>query len=66
MTQDLPHRRPFATVEQLAERWQVSERTIRRMIENGRLRAVRIGNQLRVAEDVLERFEARNATGRDT
>jgi len=66
VTQDLPSRRPFATVEQLAERWQVSERTVRRMIEDGRLRAVRIGNQLRVADDVLERFEARNATGRDT
>jgi excisionase family DNA binding protein len=45
------------TVADLAERWQVSERTVRRLIENGKLRAMRIGNQLRVADDALRRFE---------
>jgi excisionase family DNA binding protein len=55
--------RAYFTVEQLAKRWQVSQRTIRRMIERGGLRAVRIGAQLRVADDVLQRFEERHATG---
>jgi excisionase family DNA binding protein len=51
------------TVPELAERWQVSTRTVRRLIESGKLRAIRIGGQLRIADDVLQRFEARNATG---
>jgi excisionase family DNA binding protein len=36
---------------------------VRRLIESGKLRAIRIGGQLRIADDVLQRFEARNATG---
>jgi excisionase family DNA binding protein len=51
------------TIPELAERWQVSNRTVRRLIESGKLRAIRIGGQLRVADDVLLRFEERNATG---
>ena len=50
------------TIAELAERWQTSERTVRRLIGNGKLRAIRIGGQLRVADDVLQRFEERNAT----
>jgi excisionase family DNA binding protein len=50
------------TIAELAERWQVSTRTVRRLIENGKLRAIRIGGQLRVADEVVERFEARNST----
>jgi excisionase family DNA binding protein len=53
------------TIADLAERWRVSERTVRRLIDGGKLRALRIGNQLRVADDVVRRFEARNATGGD-
>jgi excisionase family DNA binding protein len=55
--------RSFFTVEQLAKRWQVSGRTIRRKIKRGELHAMRIGPQLRVASDEVERFEARNGTG---
>jgi excisionase family DNA binding protein len=53
---------PFLTVE-LASRWKVNPRTIRRMVENGKLRAVRIGPQLRIPVDVIERSEARHAEG---
>jgi excisionase family DNA binding protein len=56
-----PYRR-YHTIAELAERWQVSGRTVRRLIDNGKLRAVRIGGLLRVADDVLLRFEERNAT----
>jgi excisionase family DNA binding protein len=56
-------RRRYHTIAELAGRWQVSGRTVRRLIESGKLRAVRIGDQLRVADDVLLRFEERNATG---
>jgi excisionase family DNA binding protein len=52
----------FYTIEMLAERWRVSPRTVRRLIENGPLRAVRVGKQLRVAADVLRRYEERQQT----
>jgi excisionase family DNA binding protein len=52
----------FLTIEKLATRWQVSARTIRRKINHGELRAVRIGRQLRVSVEEAERYEARHAT----
>ena len=36
------------TVRQVAERWQVSERSIRRMIADGRLPVVRLGRAVRI------------------
>jgi excisionase family DNA binding protein len=58
-----PPPRSFFTVEQLATRWEVSERTIRRMIKRGELRAVEIGAQRRVPVDVVEHYEAQHTTG---
>jgi len=39
------------TVRQVAENWEVSERHIRRMIADGRLRFVRIGRSVRISRD---------------
>jgi excisionase family DNA binding protein len=36
------------TVRQVAENWRVSERTVRRMIADGRLRTVRVGRAVRI------------------
>jgi excisionase family DNA binding protein len=36
------------TVHQVAEHWQVSQRTVRRMIADGRLRIVRLGRAVRI------------------
>ena len=36
------------TVRQVAENWQLSERTVRRMTEDGRLPVVRIGRAVRI------------------
>jgi excisionase family DNA binding protein len=36
------------TVDQLAELWQVSSRTVRRMVADGRLPVVRIGRAVRI------------------
>jgi excisionase family DNA binding protein len=36
------------TVRQVAENWQVSERTVRRMTEDGRLPVVRLGRAVRI------------------
>jgi excisionase family DNA binding protein len=36
------------TVHQVAENWQVSQRTVRRMIADGRLPIIRIGRAVRI------------------
>jgi len=36
------------TVDQLAELWQISQRTVRRMISDGRLPVVRFGRAVRI------------------
>jgi excisionase family DNA binding protein len=36
------------TVRQTAEAWQISERTVRRMIADGRLSVVRLGRAVRI------------------
>jgi len=37
------------TVRQVAENWKVSQRTIRRMIADGRLPIIRLGRAIRIA-----------------
>jgi excisionase family DNA binding protein len=46
------------TVDKLAELWQISERTVRRMTADGRLPVVRIGRAVRIPAKVagLEQF----------
>lgn len=46
----------FYTVDTLAERLAVSERTIRRMIKRGQVRAYQFGSALRIAPDDVEKF----------
>ena len=48
---------PFYTVEQLAERWQLSVRTVRRFIKAGELSVHRIGTQIRIAASAVMQFE---------
>lgn len=43
----------FLTVADVAELWRVSPSTVRRMIRDGRLRAVRVGRSLRVSRTDL-------------
>ena len=42
----MPTARAFWSISDLAARWQVSTRTVRRLIQGGQLRAIRIGNKL--------------------
>ncbi len=53
----------FLTVRQVAERCGVSERTVRRWIKTGELRAHQLGRSVRVSEEDLAAFLAvhRNA-----
>jgi excisionase family DNA binding protein len=43
------------TVDQLADRWQVSSRTIRRMIKTEEVEVLRIGRAIRIHPDVANR-----------
>jgi excisionase family DNA binding protein len=47
----------YFTIAQIAERWQVSTKTVRRMIIHNALKIHRIGNQIRVSADDLLTYE---------
>lgn len=53
-----PHRPEFFTVAQLAVRWQVNPRTVRRWIDEGKLAAVRVGDLVRVPAEAVLAFES--------
>jgi excisionase family DNA binding protein len=44
------------TLDELAEQWQVSPRTIQRLIKSGALRASRIGRLVRISAEDAEDF----------
>jgi excisionase family DNA binding protein len=44
------------TIADVADHCQVSPRSVRRWIDNGRLRAIRLGRSIRVSEGDLARF----------
>lgn len=51
----MPHDR-YQTVQELADRLEVAEATVRRWIKTGELRAIDIGKGWRVADADLARF----------
>jgi excisionase family DNA binding protein len=44
------------TLEQVADLLQVSVQTVRRLIRDGKLKSVRVGVQIRVRKDDLDRY----------
>jgi len=54
------HRRgkPFYTIKDIAERWDVTDRTVQRTIERGDLVAHRFGGSVRVSGEDLFTYEA--------
>jgi putative molybdopterin biosynthesis protein len=44
------------TVEQVAKILQVSPHTVRNLIKEGKIKAVRVGIQIRVTQEELDRF----------
>lgn len=50
----------YISPRQLADKWGFHEESIRRMIREGKLRAVRLGNRLRVSLKEVRAFEAAN------
>jgi excisionase family DNA binding protein len=57
-----PMEQPLLPVPMVASRLSVDPQTVRRLIAEGRLRAVRVGRAYRVAPGDLERFIAANRT----
>jgi excisionase family DNA binding protein len=51
----VPHDR-YQTVQELADRLEVAEATVRQWIKSGELRAIDIGRGWRIADIDLERF----------
>ena len=51
----MPHDR-YQTVQELAERLEVAEATVRHWIKSGELRAIDIGKGWRIADTDLQRF----------
>jgi excisionase family DNA binding protein len=49
--------RSFHTVQNIADRWDVSAKSVRRMIKSGKLIAHRFGRQHRVSDEDLEACE---------
>jgi excisionase family DNA binding protein len=60
MANDTPIRELYS-VEQVAERLGLHVRTVRKYVRDGRLRAVRIGKQYRIAREDLDAFTGRVA-----
>ena len=56
--------RPF-TPETLAERWMVSDETVRQLIKRGELRAFRVGRMFRIPADAVEEYETCQNTASD-
>ena len=50
----------YYTIAQVAERWQCSEKHVRRLVEAKELVAHKFGNLLRVSDDDLLRYERMN------
>jgi excisionase family DNA binding protein len=48
--------RKLRTIDEYAELWQVSPRTVRRKIKSGALRTHRIGRLLRISDDDADDF----------
>lgn len=49
--------KPFYTVQQLAERWELSEAHIRRLYIEGHLKTFRSGRTVRIPESEVQRAE---------
>ena len=57
-----PHSSVFMSLPEVAQRWKVSVKSVRRLIDAKHLGVTRIGKSLRISEGELLRFERQNAS----
>lgn len=55
----------FYTVKDIIEMLSVSERTVRRWIADGKLESIKIGGQIRITNDGLNKFINSNTGGNE-
>ncbi|QCX97447.1 DNA-binding protein (plasmid) [Bacillus cereus ATCC 14579] len=55
----------FYTVKDIIEMLSVSERTVRRWIADGKLESIKIGGQVRITNDGLNKFINSNTGGNE-
>jgi len=51
------------TVDDVAKRWAVTVKTVRRLIRQNRIGAIRVGRRVRITPEQVRAFERRNALG---
>jgi excisionase family DNA binding protein len=49
------------SLPEVAQRWKVSVKSVRRLIDAKRLSVIRIGKALRISQEELTRFERQNS-----
>jgi excisionase family DNA binding protein len=54
------HSAPMHRVRDVASELVVSEKTVRRLIDNGEIRTHRVGRSIRISEEDLAAYRARN------
>ena len=54
---------PFLTLAQVATRWQINEKTVRRLVWSGELTHHKIGQQIRIGMPDLVTYERLNRRG---
>jgi excisionase family DNA binding protein len=52
-----PESKPLLTLQDVAARWQVSLKSVRRIVERGELKVHRIGHQIRISPEDATTFE---------
>lgn len=52
----------YLSVEDVSLRWNLHQETIRRMVQDGKLKSIKFGNRLRISIKEIEKFEKSNET----
>lgn len=54
----------YYTIQEIAEKFKVSDRTVRNWIEEGKLEALRFGREFRIPESSLKKMLSNSVVGK--
>lgn len=54
-------KRKYLSIQTLARRWNVSDSTVRRLIEEGELKGIKIRRTCKILTDSVQEFESRSS-----